>query len=686
MAQRGSSTRGDSPQGQETATQIFARVCDGLAIPGVAVGLGRSGDGRLIVQVIDGQDLNRSARAARLSAEVARLGWRYLDIVLTDTDGVAVVLSAPIKTLVEAGFFASFDAVTVVADGLAAAQVAQALTALIPGAQALLLADVAPVAAGVADHLWVLRDPFLPGQSAAIRAKRVTRLKAIGMGEDVAQMLERGALLLPLVEAVARRNLTPLGFYQIIRARRGVRMYRQVMERHLTDRGKQSRVPGFVRGFRQFAARLAAAQPPAPAAAPAAVAPPVPRPAPAVAEQGMPRRPRTRGNVWHLAERDGALIYLSDQYRGQVMGYEERGGLTLGQTADIAIGMISIGGPGIVRPLPERFTYHLTDETLSPDIALWGAQSHAVLTLMAKRQAHLALPSIIALSAHRPGLTEAEAQVDGPIVADVLSRIAVARERLADWGKHLFIDRIRLDLMHGHLGLSEAEATLRYPRQIAAIRRAIAIAADQNSLPTVVVSQGCGTRTDGAQGTILAEGRLDVMNPSLGLVVATPTYPFRLMPETVATLDAADQMLVDEIEALAVAEIQAGRRWYCPTLRQVFLRGTMLVADFATMSPLQLTDGPHGFRLEGCTNGVSIISAEAQGERVLLTMDGKPQGDDLHLAYAWGHTQATPQDDEPANHGAVRDSWAADSLGQPGRQLYRYALAARLPVMPSDLL
>ena len=86
-----------------------------------------------------------------------------------------------------------------------------------------------------------------------------------------------------------------------------------------------------------------------------------------------------------------------------------------------------------------------------------------------------------------------------------------------------------------------------------------------------------------------------------------------------------------------------------------------------------------------------IIDITLFGQDVHLRLDGAPEPegpDPVSVSYAWGASRSTTEaeaSDRPANTGALRDTWSAPSLLQPGRDLHRFALAAHLPLMESDL-
>jgi len=666
-------------------------------------------------------------------------GWSHLGIVAQGPTWYRdAQLIARMEALRDAGFFARYSRVVMAGasmggfGALAFADLAPGCDVIAFSPQSTLNADLVPwerrfdkgraqdwsvprsdsaLTVGQAGRVWVVYDPFLKpdlDQIARLPQDKTVHLKAFGQGHKTALVLRRMDLLKSVMLEAVEGRLTPQWFYKATRARKDIYLYRKVMEEHLVARGKAHRVERMVQAFRARR-QSQAAQAPQPATEPPPPEPDRPREstplrlsgaqrraAPiASASLGSGRKPRTLGNVWQLEQHDESLRYLSDQYGDRVMGFEERAGVTLAQTPQVALGMVSFGGAtAIPRPLPERFDYHLRDELLGQDIAPFGAEAQGVFALSMARNMRHALRSVIALSHGQPGIVAAESAPGSELIHGLMDRITTARDTLLDWGKILFVDRISLDLLTGSPDLSELEAARHYLAAITALKREVALAAGQDSLPIAVISQKPGGRWDGRSEVILAEGRLDIHEPALGLRVATPTYMLRFMPETAATLAPQDRFWVDEMEALAVDAALNGQAWFCPSLRQVFMQGSELVAEFATMGPLEFDSsmpaGRHGFTLHGCENAVQITGLRLDvprpgSQRVILTLDGLPEGGAPTLSYAWGATRRNAQDEAPANHGALRERWHRDSLLQPGRSLHRYALSGRLPIMPSDL-
>jgi hypothetical protein len=178
---------------------------------------------------------------------------------------------------------------------------------------------------------------------------------------------------------------------------------------------------------------------------------------------------------------------------------------------------------------------------------------------------------------------------------------------------------------------------------------------------------------------ILAEGRLDIEHPTLGFVIATPKYPFPMMQDMPSTHTPKAAALIDELECIAIASVQSGQPWHCPSMEMAALHKRELYVKFSTLSDLVLDNGTHGFSVEGCSNGAKITSAKTDGDMVVLTFNKAPAGE-LHVTYAWG-AKSKKTDGMAANKGALRDSWSADSLVYPETTLFRYALSGCVKVL-----
>ncbi|MEL6807847.1 MAG: hypothetical protein AAFO97_08705 [Pseudomonadota bacterium] len=532
---------------------------------------------------------------------------------------------------------------------------------------------------------YVAYDPYCRNAAqhiARLPGKRITPLHAYGLVDDIGVALKRMGVLNDILMAAVEGTLEPAAWYPVLRKRRDMYVYRRGMEGHLAARGKDALSTAFVTAFRKRnRARKAAELQTAPAPDPKRVPLSLPD-APTPPALGGRRWPRTLGNVWGLRDEPTGFRYMSDQYEGQVMGFEERREVTLGETHPLAVGMCALGGhAGVPRALPEDFRFHVVDAALSGRDAPTQAKSHGVVAQRLARQQRHAYRTIIALSEAQPGIVADEGRPGSPLYQSLIDRIAAARAVLADWNKTLFVDRIALSLLSGAPDTPQAAALQHYGDVAHAIRMDAARAAGQASPPHIVVSQSAGIATDGTSEVILAEGQLDIAHPALGIIVATPIYPFALMEDMPATLDPQAAMLVDELEALAIAAVQDNTTWYCPSLRTAHVNGRTIKATFSALSDLVLDDGPHGFALLCKGAAPSITNVSVQGHEVIVKLDGDVPAD-ARLSYAWGATQKQ-NTGRFANAGSLRDQWSRPSVMAPDQTLHRYALAGCVAVLPA---
>ena len=533
---------------------------------------------------------------------------------------------------------------------------------------------------------YVAYDPYCRHAAqhiARLPAKRITPLHAYGLVDDIGVALRRLGLLDDIVTAAVEGTLEPDAWYAALRKRRDLYVYRRGMESHLEARAKDVLSGAFVDAFRKRnRARKAAEQQATRTPETLKELPPSLPDAPTAPALAGRRWPRTLGNVWGLRDEPTGFRYMSDQYDGRVMGFEERREITLGETHPLALAMCAFGGrAGVPRALPEDFRFHVVDEALSGRGAPTQAKSHGVASQRLAEQKVHAYRTIIALSQPQSGITEAEALPGGPLYQSLVERIAAAREALTGWNKSLFLDRIALTLLSGAPKTTKAAALQHYGEVAYAIRTDAARAAGQASPPHIVVSQSAGTATDGTSEVILAEGQLDIIHPALSIIVATPTYPFALMDDMPATLNPQAAMLVDELEALAIAAVQDNNRWYCPSLRTAQSDGRTIKATFSALSNLELGDGPHGFAIACTGTAPAITGVSLQDQDVTLQLDGDVPAE-AQLTYAWGATAKTNAG-RFANAGNLRDQWSRPSVMAPGQTLHRYALAGRVAITPA---
>lgn len=537
-----------------------------------------------------------------------------------------------------------------------------------------------------AGQVWLFYDPFDARDArhaARLGGPNVMALRGFGMQHGLAAHLGRMRLFEATCLAALRNELVPALFYEQIRSRKDYYFYRIGIETALTALGQEARMRRFRDAFRRRRQQKAAAgQEPviAQAAPDAAFA------APLAARARTADWPTEPGNVWMLERTADGLRYLSDRWRGQVIGYEERGGITLAQTPPIAVGIVGFGhGVAVERPLPWRFPWHVTDETLDGTAPAFAALAEATLLSEHARAGQDTLHTLTAITCSRPGIVAAEALPGSAAYRALLDQVRAGVQALAGWGRPLLIDRVWLSLLAGCPALSEDAAAEHYATVAGALRDDLGRLTGQDSYPFMVVIQSAGSRTDGCSGVALAEGRADLDNPALDIIVACPAYPWPLMPGMPSTPTPEAALMMDELRCLAVAERQAGRDWYCPSLQCAEWDGTGITATFAALSGLHLDPGAggHGFHIEGSENGARVTAAEVSGPKtVRLTCDRIPEGAALRLCYAWGQ-KADGREDRPANRGGLRDDWQQPSRILPEQTLYRHALSGRTRIVPA---
>ncbi|WP_371170585.1 hypothetical protein [Aliiroseovarius sp. 2305UL8-7] len=539
---------------------------------------------------------------------------------------------------------------------------------------------------------YVFHDPLTGKQTAlnkSLSGENILWLKCFGMQEPCLNGLWRMRVLPQIVAAALRDELAPGLFYKLIRRRKDYYFYRIGIEAALNAKGQTPRVKRFRAKFRarrekaneeaKFSDLKAKAE---------QMRPQLPNAWARVNATSTARWPSAGGNVWMLEQTGDHLRYLSDQWQHVTMGFEERSGVTLAQTPAIALGFVGFGaGLQVERPLPRRFEWHVTDEALNGSAPAFGALAEATVASENRYAAGDVLHSVIAVSQPQSGIVAEDASVSGKAYRTLIKKVEFGHEALQSWGKSLVVDRIRLGLLAGAQNSTQNTAADHYTEVASNITRDIARVTGQSTTPAVVVVQSAGSQTDGASEVMLAEGRFDIENPALPAVVATPTYPWRLMPGTPMTLSAGASLTVDELCAVALQEKQQGRSWYCPSLQMAVVKGTVIHAEFSSLAGLVLEDGPHGFRIDQQGEAPTILSAKVVSDRgIEIECDRAPAHDGSFLCYAWGHKAPESSKDCTANHGALRDKWQQNSIISEGRVLRRYALAGRVPLMFGDAI
>lgn len=111
-----------------------------------------------------------------------------------------------------------------------------------------------------ADNVYLIYDPFDKNdrmQAQRLTGDNITTLRAIGLGHKSALVINRMGHLKMVMAQGLSGTLDPATFYNAIRDRRGIFLYRKTMEGYLKAQGREGRIPGFTRAFRLAKRRAA---------------------------------------------------------------------------------------------------------------------------------------------------------------------------------------------------------------------------------------------------------------------------------------------------------------------------------------------------------------------------------------------------------------------------------------------
>ncbi|MTI02785.1 hypothetical protein [Roseibium sp. RKSG952] len=674
------------------------RTGEEIAIAGYRIALTRRTPNRLVIQFLTENGMPSLTDELCEEDELSQMR-----VVRTDeATSISPELMAFFETLADGLLVDDFSSHTL----CAAEDSSHSLVALgnfLPNATHLFVdppEDLAPVSPGVdrarAANLartYILYDPFhdpLKGLRQVYDENQATYLKCFGFGASCTPGLRRKKFLKAILPGLLRGELPPDLFYERLRGRKDFPFYRKGIEAALVARGQVERASRFRRAFQNRRSYLTKPELPfeklvmrAEAERPQKVGAWI---------RSKPSNPETAwpsggGNVWMLDVRPDCLRYLSDRWERTTIGFEERDGVTLAQTPPTALGFVGFGGDlHVPRTLARRFRWHVVNEKLDGTGASFGPLSEATLSSERRHESGETLFTNVALSQPQPGITAADADPHAEPYRLLLERVKVACATLKGWEKALVIDRLRLGLLRGDMTISELDAARHYRQTATSLVRDLTQITGQSAEPVIVVTQGGGFKDTGRVEALLSEGRFDLDNPGVKSVVATPSYPWPLMPGTLATPSSVSALMMDELCDLAVQAVQMGKQWFCPSLQIAHLEGREILAEFSSMDGLVLENDAHGFRLDGIAQNLpAIIGAEVISDRhIRLVLEEEPDESELSLAYAWGHVGSEDRENRTANHGALRDRWQADSRAVSGQTLHRYALSGRVPLLRKE--
>jgi hypothetical protein len=410
-------------------------------------------------------------------------------------------------------------------------------------------------------------------------------------------------------------------------------------------------------------------------------------------------------DAWDL-HRDGAWYRFSAELDGRgPRGYQRRveGGDILAAAPGPLYGLLAIGGArraGFNDAGP-AFPFHV----LAPgdDIGAVGLEGTASAapcetlqqvayatretlladTLLAwRRAAHRALPLFLA-RAETDGAGRIGDLAEGAAFENLLAAADSLCSAAKSLGKPPQALAVGLDYGLEDVGSDAAELVAGLRALMARVEREF----NRRGLhkPVFLATFEAGSREIGSHPILRAHWQLAWQHGAHDLVFSAPSYMFELARFGRPTEAARIRMA--EMDAHALSARLARQDWLCPLflLAEYEDRRIRVTARALDDLVIDTTDpfgaGPAcGFRL-AAPEPVTIESVALAGDdpqALILTCDRAP-GPGAELLYA---CDGPPSADEgPANRGAIRDLWQAESRSG-GQPLHRWAYPAALPLHP----
>lgn len=297
--------------------------------------------------------------------------------------------------------------------------------------------------------------------------------------------------------------------------------------------------------------------------------------------------------------------------------------------------------------------------------------------LNARYDAMQALPLIVART-ETDGSASLESLITGQAYVNFLSALDSLVLAAAALGKRPQVLGVGIDLS---LEDQRADPAAR----LRALRRLFEriegdMAARNLNRPVFLLTAEAGSQQISDHPMILAHSALAWSHAPHRLAISAPGYAFAQTRFARPTPEARMQMA--EMDAFALSALTTRQDWFCPQILLAEHQGKAIRVTCRAMGDLVLDpaltlDPACGFALRG-TKGVQITSVEidASDRQCLILRLNKPISGAADLSYAYGAAIPSP-DARPANRGALRDRWQAQS--STGASLHRWALPALVP-------
>ncbi|MGV8953517.1 MAG: hypothetical protein ACOH2M_20645 [Cypionkella sp.] len=206
--------------------------------------------------------------------------------------------------------------------------------------------------------------------------------------------------------------------------------------------------------------------------------------------------------------------------------------------------------------------------------------------------------------------------------------------------------------------------------------------------PIFLIPAEAGSQQISQHPSILAHADLAWAQGRHRLTLPAPGYMFE--QTRFARPTPAARLRMAEMDAHAITALSARAEWFCPQILLAEHQGQKLRVTCRAMGRLVIEDRfkagkSCGFAVQSSGKAVKIteVTLDPSDPQALLIQLDRPILGKADLAYAFG--AATPSPDVfPANRGAIRDDWQAQSRAEGG-PLHRWALPALIPIQPGVL-
>ncbi|WP_431297657.1 hypothetical protein [Tabrizicola sp. BL-A-41-H6] len=421
-------------------------------------------------------------------------------------------------------------------------------------------------------------------------------------------------------------------------------------------------------------------------------------PPPAAPEKPVPQPLPDDLDIWSV-QHDGDWTHFHGNLPGgdSARAYRRHaaGGGMIAEARGPLLALLAIGGAraALASPGPARFPYHVV--TPADDIGAVGmagdgsAPATALLQnltelthealiadalLARRREASLSLP-LFFVRAETDRAAGAADLAFGEALANFNRALANLKAAAASLGTTAQVLAVTLDFV-----LEDVTGDpIAYRDGMIALMERITQSLGRHGLarPIFLAAFDCGTHSITEGPALTGQWELAWNHADHRLHFTAPSYALPI--DDTGRLTDEGRRLKAQIAAEALVALQAEDRWDCPTIQLAERHGDdiRLVCDSASPLVIDPSDpfaaGPcAGFHLSGVTNGATLRAAEVDADdpkSVRLRLTRRPEGDDIHVAYA--HGAAPHPGPFPANRGALRDTWSANGM-------HRWALPARL--------